>query len=95
MDLLVRRIVWNLLPAVMVIGMIYLAIFGEDGLLAQRRIEKDLARTERRLDEVRAENARLSREVKALQSDPVTRERAAAEEILLVPPGSTVYRLEP
>lgn len=95
MDLLARRLLWNVIPAIVVIGVIYLAIFGEDGLLAQRRIEKDLARTERRLTEVRAENARLSREVKALQSDPTTRERAVAEEILLVPPGSTVYRLEP
>jgi cell division protein FtsB len=55
-------------------------------------MEAELARTERRLAELDAQNARLAREVTALQQDGATIERAATEELLLVPPGSTVYR---
>ena len=94
MDLLARRLVWNVLPALMLVGVIYLAVWGEDGIWARRRIGAELARTERRLNDVRSDNARLSREVMALRDDPITLERAAAEDLLLVPPGSTVYRFE-
>lgn len=92
MDLLARRLVWNILPALMVLGMIYLAVWGEDGLWARHRVDAELARTERRLAELDAENARLDREIRALQADPVAVRRAVTEELLLVPPGSTVYR---
>lgn len=95
MDLLARRLLWNVLPALLVVGMIYLALWGEDGLWARHRVELELARTERRLADVDAANARLAREVRALQGDPTTLQRAATEELLLVPAGSTVYRFEP
>lgn len=78
----------------MLVGMIYLAISGEDGLLARQRIDAEVARTYRRLDTITADNARLGREVEALRADRVTLQRAAAEELLLVPPGSTVYRFD-
>jgi cell division protein FtsB len=95
MDLLARRLVWTVLPALLVIWVIYLAIWGEDGLWARHRIEVELTRTERRLSDLDAENARLAREVTALQGDATTLQRAATEELLLVPPGSTVYRFDP
>lgn len=78
----------------MLVGVIYLAVWGEDGLWARRRIDAELARTHRRLDDLTSENARLSREVQALGGDEVTLQRAAAEELLLVPPGSTLYRFD-
>lgn len=92
MSPLVRRLVWNVLPAGLVASLVYLAVFGEHGLFARQRIQEDLRRAERQLQVVHAENARLSRELDQLRNDAVTIERTAAEELLRVPQGSTVYR---
>lgn len=92
MSPLARRLVWNVLPAGLVVSLVYLAVFGEHGLLARQRIQQDLRRTQRQLQSIQADNARLLREIDQLRNDPVSVERAAAEELLRVPPGSTVYR---
>lgn len=94
MDRLLARIFLNLIPAAVVVVSIYLAVAGEQGLFARHRIERDLERSSRQLAQVEAENTRLRREIDQLRNDPATRDRAATEELLLVPPGSTVYRFE-
>lgn len=95
MDRVLSRLFWNVMPAFAVVGALYFAIAGEDGLWARQRISDELASTERRLVDLNAENARLLREVDQLRGDDVTLRRAVAEELLLVPPGSTVVRFEP
>lgn len=92
MDMLQRRLLWNVLPALVVLVILYLAVWGDNGLIKQRELTVDLAKTERRLEAVRRENASLEREVARLRDDPETQRRAAAEELLLVPAHSTVYR---
>lgn len=92
MDVLVRRLLLNVLPVVVVVSMLYFAIVGSNGVMARYRMQQDLAREKRHLEEVQAQDARLRREVSALQNDPLTLERAAAEDLQLVPEGSTVYR---
>ncbi len=92
MNLLQRRLVWNVLPTVVVMGILYLAVWGDNGLVRGGELSADLAKAERRLDAVRRENASLEREVARLADDPVTQRRAAAEELLLVPAHSTLYR---
>ena len=92
MNVLRSRLVWNIIPTVLVAVILYLAVWGENGLIKQRELTTELAKTERRLDAVKAENAGLDREVARLRDDPATQSRAAAEELLLVPANSTVYR---
>ncbi len=92
MDILQQRLLWNVLPTVVVGVILYLAVWGENGLVKHRELTADLAKTERRLDLVQGENASLEREVARLRDDPGTQSRAAAEELLLVPEHSTVYR---
>jgi cell division protein FtsB len=94
MDLLARRIFLTLVPAVAVVVLIHSTIMGENGLLRRHRMLMDLERAERKLLAVHAENARLEREVRQLRADETTVRRAVAEELLLVPPGSVVYRFE-
>ena len=81
-------------PAVLVVVLLYLAVFGQSGLVRRHRLMVDLENVERRLKENESENARLLREIRQLKEDAPTMERAAAEELLLVPPGSTIYRFE-
>lgn len=92
MEFLFRRIVFNVAPVLVVGVMVYVAVFGSNGLLARHRVLAELAREERKLEEIQAENARLRREVRELRGDATTLQRAAAEDLQLVPPGSTVYR---
>ncbi len=94
MDLLARRLLLTLVPAVVVVALIHATIMGENGLLRRHRMQVDLERAERRLTAVQEENARLEREVRQLRTDETTVRRAVAEELVLVPPGSVVYRFE-
>lgn len=88
---------WLLLtgvPAILVMVLLYLAVFGSSGLVRRHRLVVDLENVERRRQEHEDENARLLREIQQLKGDGPTVERAAAEELLLVPPNSTIYRFE-
>ena len=64
-------------------------------LMRRHRMEVDLERAQRKLTSIQEENAHLEREVRQLRGDEATLRRATAEELLLVPPGSVVYRFEP
>jgi cell division protein FtsB len=92
MDTLARRILLTLLPAGVVIALIHSTIMGDNGLLRRHHMQEDLARVQRKLATVQADNARLEREVEQLRGDEATVRRAAAEELLLVPANSVVYR---
>lgn len=87
-----RGLVWNVVPSIVVLGIMYLAVFGDDGMFRRIRMHAELEKVERRLASMQEENLLLEREVDQLRNDPVTQKRAAAEELLLVPPGSTVHR---
>ncbi len=95
MDPLFRRLLWNILPGALVVVLIYLAVFGENGILRRHRMVAELEAAERRLAEVEVVNARLEREIAQLRGNDRAMARVAAEELLLVPPGSTVYRFAP
>lgn len=92
MDRLVARFLWLGLPATIVVTVLYLAVWGENGLVKHRELVVDLARVERRVAVLGEENVALQREVDRLRADPQARRRAVAEELLLVPAQSTVYR---
>lgn len=92
MPVLTRFILLTLLPAGVVLTLGYLTVFGSSGWLHARRIEAELTAANRHRDEIDADVARLQREVDQLRNDEVTLRRAAAEDLLLVPKGSTVYR---
>lgn len=94
MDLLRQRLLLTVLPAAVVLGLVWAAVMGESGLLRHMRMQSDLERVHRRLAALQADNAILAREVEQLRSDETTVRRAVAEELLLVPPDSTVYRFE-
>ncbi len=92
MDLLKSRLLWNVLPTVTVLVILYLAVWGENGSVRHRELTVDVMKVERRLGLIQGENAGMEREVARLRDDPGSQRRAAAEEMLLVPAHSTVYR---
>jgi cell division protein FtsB len=95
MELLRSRLVWNVLPTLAVGMILYLAVWGENGVIKRREVTRDAERAEHRLAAIRGENASLEHEIARLRSDGEAQRRAAAEELLLVPAHSTVYRFPP
>jgi len=95
MDLLIKRLLFTVLPALVVVALVHATIMGDNGLVRRHRMQADLDRAHRKLAAMEAENARIEREVRQLRTDETTVRRAAAEELLLVPAGSVVYRFEP
>jgi cell division protein FtsB len=95
MPLFLRRVLFVAIPAGVILVGIGAAVWGDAGLFRRHRMMESLARTQRQLVSLNEENARLRREVEQLRGEESTVRRAIAEDLLLVPPGSTVYRLDP
>jgi cell division protein FtsB len=92
---LLRRLLWNVVPAVAVIVSTWVALVGEEGLLRRHEVKQRLLVTEAHATELEAGNALLRRRIRALREDPRLIRREAATRLLLAEPGSTIYRLPP
>lgn len=92
MELLQQRLLWNVLPTGVVVAILYLAVWGEKGIVTQHQLTANLVKTEHHLDVTRTANAGLEREIARLRDDPNAQARAVAEDLLLVPAHSAVYR---
>lgn len=93
-SVLIRRLVWNLVPAALVVGTLGASLAGENGLLSRHKLKARLAATEAHAVAVEVENEDLRAEVRGLRDSPVALRRAAARTLLRAEPGSTIYRFE-
>ena len=80
-----------MLPAI-VVGVVGVAIAGEDGLLERHALKRRQILLEDRVGVLEIENALLRAEVHRVQTDPRVARRAAAAALLQAPEGSTLYR---
>jgi cell division protein FtsB len=81
------------LGGILLAGAVYFALFGgEYSLLELRRIRQARQLEEQRLEDVRAEVARLRAKVDSLENDSATIERLARERWGLIKPGERLYR---
>jgi cell division protein FtsB len=67
------------------------AVFGDKGVLALSRAQRQQARMVVELDRARDENARLREEMRRLREDPATIEDIARTELGLIKPGEKVF----
>ena len=86
-----RRAAWALVASVVLVGVLFLAVFPTRTYLAQRR---DLAATERRLSVLSDQNKELEAKVGRLNTDAEI-ERLAREQYDLVRPGEEAYAILP
>jgi cell division protein FtsB len=91
---MVRRVVWNLIPVVLVLGALDVVLVGEDGLLVRHKLKKRLYTTEAQVREIKRDNVVLAAQVRSLRENPSTVKRAAAKRLLAAEPGSTIYRFQ-
>ncbi len=73
------------------LAMMALTVWGDRGLLAMWRTQRELERLVREIEIVEQKNATLSREVQRLRSDLGYIEKIAREELGLVRPGEIVF----
>ncbi len=92
MGTFLRTVIMALLPSIACVVLVHTAVAGEYGFLAYRRLDEERTRVQRQVEEQRAANAQLAREIARLASDPESIRRAIAADLQLVPTGSTVYR---
>jgi len=91
---LVRRLLWNLLPLVVVVVAVSSTMLGREGLLERHKVKQSLYALQDQVAHLDDDNARLAAQIRRLRQDPDAVKRAAAEQLLLVEPGATVYRFE-
>ncbi len=90
----IKRFVWTVVPGVLVLGVLARAMSGDEGLLERHLVKQRVLSVLAEVEQVEAENATLRAEVEALKSDRQAVIRAASEELMLAPAGSTIYRFE-
>ncbi len=81
-----------LIPAGAVLFILFFTVFGERGLLRIYHLSKDKREMEKRVEELKAENDRLKREIEALQSDRRYLESIARRDFGLVRPNEIIYQ---
>lgn len=74
---------------VSIIFLLFLAygIFGEKGYLQLRKVGLQNQKLRLEIEQIREENLRMMREIKALKTDPKAIEKIAREELGMVKPG--------
>lgn len=92
---LVHRILLAVLPAFVIGAVVLSAIWGENGLVRRMELTEELREANAELEAVDLENQRMQRELRLLDEDRVTAERAVASELERGVPGTTIYRFHP
>ena len=71
-----------------------MAIFGDHGLVRRHDLRQERIDIENRVEDLRKRNTELRRELRVLETQPLGIRRVAAQELLMAPPESTIYRFE-
>ena len=78
----------------MMAGVVMMAIFGDHGLVRRHDLRQERIDIEHRVDDLQKRNTELRRELRVLETQPLGIRRVAAQELLMAPPESTIYRFE-
>ncbi|MBI3993713.1 MAG: septum formation initiator family protein [Candidatus Lambdaproteobacteria bacterium] len=77
------------------VGMILVSLVGDQGWIAYLRLQGERGQLRQRIEETRAREAQLRREIHALQDDPAYLEQVARKLLGLVKPGDVVIEMRP
>ncbi len=81
-------------PLVLMGGVVFMAIFGEHGLVQRHELRQRRAAIQQQIEAAALKNAALRREVRLMDKHPLGLRRAAAEELHVAPEGATIYVFE-
>ena len=91
---LIRRLAWSVVPFAVLGAVVLMAVFGDHGLVRRHELRAKQAEVEAQNEVVQRENAELRRQIRLMEEHEVGLRRAAAEELLMARPGSTIYRFD-
>lgn len=91
---LVRRLLLSAVPFTVMGAVVLMTVFGDHGLVRRHELRQEKRAVDARIEELRDQNVELQREINILERDPIGTRRLAAEELLMAPEGSTIYRFE-
>ncbi|MBT0665710.1 septum formation initiator family protein [Geobacter pelophilus] len=81
-----------LIPAAVILFLLFFTVFGERGLLRIYELNREKQEIARRSEALRVENDNLKREIEALKSDRRYLESIARKDFGLVRPNEIVYQ---
>lgn len=81
-----------LIPAGVILFILFFTVFGERGLLRIYHLKREQQEIQQRLDQVKAENEKLKREIEALRTDRRYLESIARKDFGLVRPNEVIYQ---
>lgn len=84
-----------LIPAAVILFLLFFTVFGERGLLRIYELNRDKREIASRSEALKLENENLKREIEALKSDRRYLESIARKDFGLVRPNETVYQFHP
>jgi cell division protein FtsB len=67
--------------------------FGQNGMISYMHKREESRKLEQQINELQQENARVSKEIESLKTDPKTIEREAREQLRYARPGEVIYTL--
>ena len=88
----VQRLLFAVLPAVLVCGVATWTIVGEAGVMARIDLENRLIEANRSLADLEQANQNLLWTLRSIEGDRRTVEREVVRELHLAPKGATVYQ---
>ena len=91
---LLQRIVFAVLPALVILTVVASAVWGDNGLVVRHQMKKDLRAANADLAQIERENQRLLRELTISDRDPVVLERMVADELGWGHGDATLYRFD-
>jgi cell division protein FtsB len=90
-DFFRRNFIWFVTAALLLL--LLQDVFGNHGVLAMRRSQKEAGRVQQEIERINDENRQLQDRVKALKTDPSAVERIAREEMGLARPGEYIFKV--
>ena len=78
--------------AFLALGLVVVPLFGDNGIWQHHVLIQQVEEVNARVARLEQDNERLRREIRSLQRSPDGFRREAAAELLVAPPGSTIYR---
>ncbi len=91
---LLRRLLLSAVPFTVMGAVVLMTVFGDHGLVRRHELRQEKRAVDARIEELRDQNVELQRQINILERDPIGTRRLAAEELLMAPEGSTIYRFE-
>lgn len=94
MTSVVHRLLLSWIPAAAIVVLTGVGFWGENGLMVRGKLRRQVEVLDAERSAIDRDNRRLLRELRATEQDPLVLERAVADELGLVRPGSTLVRFE-